>query len=80
LRAHVATADELRELLCDFDEHVKQAGLGHLSEVFDGDPPHHPGGTIAQAWSEAELLRAWKLIDAARQDQGAERPAQGAAE
>jgi predicted glycogen debranching enzyme len=32
-------------------------GLGQLPEVFDGDPPHRPGGCIAQAWSVAELLR-----------------------
>ena len=37
--------------------HLWQAGLGQISEVFDGDPPHHPGGCIAQAWSVAEILR-----------------------
>ena len=36
-----------------------QAGLGQISEVFDGDPPHHPGGRIAQAWSVAEVLRTY---------------------
>lgn len=36
-----------------------QAGLGQISEVFDGDPPHHPGGCIAQAWSIAEVLRTY---------------------
>ncbi len=30
---------------------------GSLPELFDGDPPHHPGGTRSQAWSVAELLR-----------------------
>ena len=35
------------------------AGLGTLSEVFDGDPPHAPGGCVAQAWSVAEPLRAY---------------------
>ena len=38
-------------------------GLLHVSEVFDGDPPHRPGGTIAQAWNTAELLRALQLIE-----------------
>jgi glycogen debranching enzyme len=33
-----------------------EAGIGQISEVFDGDPPHAPGGCIAQAWSVAELL------------------------
>ncbi|HJZ64577.1 MAG TPA: amylo-alpha-1,6-glucosidase [Candidatus Acidoferrum sp.] len=37
-------------------------GLGSLAEVFDADPPHAPGGCIAQAWTVAELLRAWKLL------------------
>jgi predicted glycogen debranching enzyme len=41
-----------------FDEHLRTAGLGQISEVADGDPPHTPGGCIAQAWSVAELLRA----------------------
>jgi len=36
--------------------------LGQVSEIFDGDPPHTPRGCIAQAWSVAELLRAYKLI------------------
>jgi glycogen debranching enzyme len=36
-----------------------RAGLGMLSEVFDGDSPHKPGGCISQAWSVAEPLRAY---------------------
>lgn len=35
-------------------------GLGTLSEVFDGDAPFTPGGCIAQAWTVAEVLRAWR--------------------
>ena len=38
--------------------HMTEAGLGQLSEVFDGDAPHLPGGCFAQAWSVAEILRA----------------------
>lgn len=34
-------------------------GVGSISEIFDGDPPFAPRGCIAQAWSVAELLRAW---------------------
>lgn len=44
-------------LLDGFLEHLKEAGLGQVSEIFDGDPPHKPRGCIAQAWSAAELLR-----------------------
>jgi 6-phosphogluconolactonase len=40
-------------------EHLSTAGVGTFSEIFDGDPPHAPRGAIAQAWSIAELLRAW---------------------
>ena len=38
-------------------EHVKDAGLGSISEIFDGDRPHNPNGCISQAWSVAEILR-----------------------
>ena len=37
--------------------HLEVAGLGHLAEVYDGDPPHRPGGCPFQAWSVAELIR-----------------------
>ena len=42
-----------------FQKAVSQAGLGHISEIFDGDEPHLPRGCIAQAWSIAEPLRAF---------------------
>ncbi len=47
-------------LLSEFlHSHLTDAGLGTISEIFDGDPPHHPRGCIAQAWSVAEILRAY---------------------
>jgi predicted glycogen debranching enzyme len=39
--------------------HLWEAGLGQISEVFDGDAPHRPGGCFAQAWSIAEVLRTY---------------------
>jgi len=42
-----------------FTQQILQAGLGTVSEVFDGDLPHLPRGCIAQAWSVAEPLRAY---------------------
>ena len=42
--------------------HLLDAGLGTVSEIFDGDAPHAPDGCIAQAWSVAELLRSWQQI------------------
>lgn len=47
----------IRNILQAFDQHLREAGLGTISEVFDGDSPHHPRGCIAQAWSVGELLR-----------------------
>jgi predicted glycogen debranching enzyme len=37
--------------------HLDEAGLGHVSEIADGDPPHTPRGCPFQAWSVGELLR-----------------------
>lgn len=48
-------------------DHLTEAGLGQISEVFDGEPPYQPGGCFAQAWSVAELLRLW-VEEFARQD------------
>jgi predicted glycogen debranching enzyme len=42
-----------------FMKQVFESGLGTLSEIFDGDPPHKPRGCVAQAWSIAEPLRAF---------------------
>jgi len=42
-----------------FSEQIFKAGLGNISEIFDGDLPHLPRGCIAQAWSLAEPLRAY---------------------
>src|SRR5215831_11698704 len=44
--------------LAPLKEHLSDGGLGHISEIFDGDAPHRPVGCIAQAWSLAEILRA----------------------
>lgn len=48
-----------RQLLQAFREHLCDAGVGSISEIFDAEDPHAPGGCIAQAWSVAEVLRAW---------------------
>lgn len=44
-----------------FQEHLREACLGQVSEIFDGDAPHTPRGCVAQAWSVSELLRAADL-------------------
>ncbi len=44
-------------------DHLFDAGLGNVSEVFDGAAPHAPGGTPAQAWSVACTLACWWRIN-----------------
>jgi predicted glycogen debranching enzyme len=49
---------EPKRLLQAFAPHLWEGGLGQISELADGDPPHTLRGCIAQAWSVGELLRA----------------------
>ncbi|HST29596.1 MAG TPA: amylo-alpha-1,6-glucosidase [Chthoniobacterales bacterium] len=48
-----------RKFLLGFPDHLNDAGIGTISEVFDAREPHNAGGCISQAWSVAEVLRAW---------------------
>jgi predicted glycogen debranching enzyme len=50
--------------------HLLEAGVGQISEVFDGDAPHRPGGCFAQAWSVAEVLRTYTEDAKGRQPAG----------
>jgi predicted glycogen debranching enzyme len=43
-----------------FTYHLNEGCIGNVSEIFDGDPPHHPRGCVAQAWGVAETLRVIK--------------------
>jgi predicted glycogen debranching enzyme len=52
-----ASRQQAEAWLAGFSEHLSAAGLGHISEIADGDYPHIPRGCIAQAWSVAEILR-----------------------
>jgi predicted glycogen debranching enzyme len=51
-----------RRLLESFAPAIRIYGLGSLAELCDAEPPHAPGGCIAQAWTVAETIRAWKLL------------------
>ncbi|MCL2669230.1 MAG: amylo-alpha-1,6-glucosidase [Syntrophaceae bacterium] len=55
-------ANLLHQLRSFLGVHLREAGIGSVSEVFDGDPPHRPGGCIAQAWSVAELIRLYTKL------------------
>jgi predicted glycogen debranching enzyme len=46
------------EWLAKFQEHLNEACVGQVSEIFDGDSPYQPRGCAAQAWSVSEILRA----------------------
>jgi predicted glycogen debranching enzyme len=50
---------QARAWLSPLESHLADAGLGHISEIFEGDAPHRPCGCIAQAWSVAEILRVY---------------------
>jgi predicted glycogen debranching enzyme len=49
---------EARAFLNGLEAHLREACVGQVSEIFDGDAPHMPRGCPAQAWSVAEPLRA----------------------
>lgn len=51
-----------RLLLAGIGSHLAEACVGTVSEIFDGDAPHRPRGCFAQAWSVAEVLRAWYAL------------------
>jgi glycogen debranching enzyme len=67
LRVRGGTREAKREadarFLAPLREHLEVAGLGHVSEVADAEPPHRPGGCPFQAWSLGELLRASRLVE-----------------
>ncbi len=61
VRVRGSTAEAKRDargrFLAPLLARTELAGLGHLSEICEGDPPHRPVGCPFQAWSMAELLR-----------------------
>lgn len=52
-----------KEMLSEFYFHMQDGCLGSISEIFDGNEPFYPRGCPAQAWSVAEILRAYTEID-----------------
>ena len=55
-------SDLTATFLKPFKDHLYNACLGNISEIFDGDEPLTPRGCFAQAWSVAEILRAYTEI------------------
>ncbi len=50
---------QARQFLEPISHHLLAHGLGTCSEIFDGNAPMTARGCIAQAWTVAEVLRAW---------------------
>ncbi len=53
----------IEKIYHSFEVEMTNAGIGSISEIYDGDPPHEAKGAISQAWSVAEILRIKTLID-----------------
>jgi predicted glycogen debranching enzyme len=66
VRVRGDSADVRREarerFLAPLLAHLETAGLGHISEIADGDPPHRPRGCPFQAWSVGEALRLDRVV------------------
>ncbi|HWZ85009.1 MAG TPA: amylo-alpha-1,6-glucosidase [Thermoanaerobaculia bacterium] len=72
-----ATAEARDRFLAPLLAHLDAAGLGHVSEIADGDAPHTPGGCPFQAWSLGELLRIDRLFLATAGSPGDRRAGKG---
>ena len=55
-------AEARRRFLQPWREQLARAGVGHVSEIADGDAPHTPRGCPFQAWSVSELVRVERLL------------------
>lgn len=53
---HIAKTEAI-QMLKPLQQHLRDACLGSISEIFDGDWPHRPNGCFAQAWSVGEILK-----------------------
>jgi glycogen debranching enzyme len=59
LKLHPEDRAGALRFLESFRKTLGEACIGSISEVYDAEPPYTPRGCIAQAWSVAEVLRAW---------------------
>jgi len=56
----------IKKIIENFILHISNAGLGTVSEIFDGNFPHNSKGCIAQAWGVAEFLRIYQKYGSAK--------------
>lgn len=65
-RSEAARAEGRDRFLPPLERHLQVAGLGHISEIADGDAPHHPGGCPFQAWSLGAYVQIRHMLGATR--------------
>jgi predicted glycogen debranching enzyme len=63
LKVYPERKDEARQFISAFNKDLSQACIGSISEVYDAEQPHTPRGCVAQAWSVAEVLRCWTMLN-----------------
>jgi predicted glycogen debranching enzyme len=56
------STEKARGILLPLMDHLNDACIGFISEIFDGDYPFYPRGCFAQAWSVAALLQSKALL------------------
>ena len=54
---------KVKKLIYGLEEVMSEHGISTISEIYDGDPPHSPRGTISQAWSVGEVLRIINVLE-----------------
>src|SRR6516162_6627122 len=60
-------AEAAQAVLVPISDALQDQAVGTIGEIFDGDPPHHPRGAPAQAWSVACTLDAWRRLEQSEQ-------------
>jgi predicted glycogen debranching enzyme len=77
IEAHLKTFGDVaraEQILRPLADQIRIEGLGSISEIFEAEAPFAPRGCIAQAWSVAEVLRAWHMIDRYRRTAASSAP------
>src|SRR5262249_25634471 len=67
VKVHPDDGEGARRAVEGFIPHLDEACIGSISEIFDAEAPYIPRGCIAQAWSVAEVLRAFTMLKASTQ-------------
>ncbi len=64
LKVHgILGVQKVKKLIYGLEDTMSEHGISTISEIYDGDPPHTPNGTISQAWSVGEVLRIIGLLE-----------------